>query len=303
MSRVLAADVGGTHIRTALIDGAGVMDSRRRTQADLSRANLSGEEVAATLTELLRQSITNSTEAVGIGFPGFFRGNTGIIAASPNIPALRDFPLAETVTKALGLPVFVQNDALCAALGEQRHGVGKGSANLLHLTLGTGIGGGLVLNGIPYFGERGMALEIGHLCVDCSESARPCGCGNSGCVEAYASASAVACRYAELTGIQTGAAEIHALAGRRDENAEAVLAEAGKYLGMAIAEAIKLLDLGTVSISGGLTGAWEMLHPPMLAALDAGLLPPQRGHVAVLRSALGDDAGLLGAASLPDLLT
>jgi len=301
MSRILAADVGGTHIRTAIVDGDGAISDRRRIQADLSRPGISGSAVTETLAQALRQSFTDDVEAVGIGFPGFFRGDSGIVAASPNIPALHDFPLAEAMATALALPAFAQNDALCAAIGEQRFGVGKGSPNLLHITLGTGIGGGLILNHAPYFGERGMALEIGHLCVDSGKSARPCGCGNCGCVEAYASATAVARRYGELTGEQIGAQEIHLRAGQGDRNGATVLAEAGSYLGMAVAQAIKLLDLGTVSISGGLTGAWGILYPPMKAALDQGLLAPQKGNVALLRSALGDDAGLLGAASLPGL--
>lgn len=301
MSRVLAADVGGTHIRTAVIDGDGAISSRRCIQAELSRPGLSGNEVAETLSEALRQSMANDVQAVGIGFPGFFRGDSGIVAASPNIPALHNFPLAKAMTKALGLPVFAQNDALCAAIGEQRFGVGKGSPNLLHITLGTGIGGGLILNHAPYFGERGMALEIGHLSVNSSEDARLCGCGNYGCVEAYASATAVARRYHELTDNPIDAQEIYLRATQGDQNGAAVLAEAGSCLGKAIAEAIKLIDLKTVSISGGLTGAWDMLHPPMMAALNARLLPPQKGDVVVLRSALGDDAGLLGAASLPPI--
>ena len=301
MNRILAADIGGTHIRTAIVDEAGAIDNRQRIRAEISRPDLTSDEIATMLAELLRQAIDERTDAVGLGFPGFFRGDTGIIATSPNIPALHDFPLTRTMTEALGLPVYAQNDGLCAALGEHRFGAGKGSPNLLHITLGTGIGGGLVLNGAPYFGENGMALEFGHLCVDASSQARSCGCGNRGCVEAYASATAVVRRYSELAGEQIDAREIHARASQGDQSAATALGEAGRYLGMAIAEAIKLLDLSMVSISGGLTGAWEMLYPPMMATLDAGLLPPQRGNVALLRSALGDDAGLLGAASLPGL--
>lgn len=300
MRHILAADVGGTHIRTAIVDSEGAIRGRNRIQAELSRQNISGDDVAAIVVHALQQAIGqgNSIEAVCIGFPGFFRGDSGIVAASPNIPSLQDFPIAQVISNELGLPAYVQNDALCAAIGEQRFGAGRGCANLLHITLGTGIGGGLILNNAPYFGENGMALEIGHLCVDGNEDARACGCGNSGCVEAYASATAVVQRYAGMTGIQTDAATIHARASQGNETAAAVLTEAAHYLGMAIAEAIKLLDVRTVSISGGLTGAWDILYPPMMAALNSGLIAPQKGHVVVRKSELGDDAGLLGAASL-----
>ena len=300
MNRVLAADVGGTHIRTAIVDAEGNIRAGERTQARLSREGVTGHDVATAVVAALRHSMDSDGNimAIGIGFPGFFRGDSGIVAASPNIPSLQDFPLAEVIAQECKMPTCVQNDALCAAIGEQRFGAGQGRPNLLHLTLGTGIGGGLILNHAPYFGESGMATEIGHLCVDSSSKARPCGCGNQGCLEAYASATAVAQRYAELTGKPCEAKEIHALACQGDKPAVTVVEDAGRYLGKAIAEAVKLLDLRTVTISGGLTGAWDLLYPLLISALNDSLLPPQKGHVAVLRSTLDDDAGLLGAAWL-----
>lgn len=303
MGRVLAADVGGTHIRTAIVDAGGDLHAGKKTEAGLSRTGISGHAVAGTLVEALRRGMGNDNgiRAVGIGFPGFFRGDSGIVAASPNIPSLHDFPLAETIERELKLPTRVQNDGLCAAIGEHRFGAGRGRANLLHITLGTGIGGGLILNGIPYTGENGMALEIGHLRVDSADHARSCGCGSRGCVEAYASATAIARRYSEQTGKGGDARAIHALARHGDSTATTVLEEAGYYLGMAIAEAIKLLDIGMVSISGGVTGAWDLLYPPLMTALDDGLIPPRKGRIVVMRSTLADNAGLLGAASLAQM--
>jgi glucokinase len=295
---VLAADVGGTNIRAAVIDSDGNIVKKNRFRANLSDVNLSEDDVINALEGALTGMIDdeNNIEAIGIGFPGFFRGESGVLALSPNIPTFRDFPLAEAVSKRMNLPVSVHNDGLCATIGEHRFGIGKGESNLLHITLGTGIGAGLILNNQPYAGEGGMATEFGHLRVDTGDKSRLCGCGNKGCVEAYASATAVSKLYAEQSGLTKDAADIYELARRSDKAAITIFEEAGVYLGMAIAEAVKLLDIQTVSISGGLSGAWPLFHPSLCASLEANLIAPQRGKVSVLCSSLEDNAGLLGAA-------
>ena len=239
--------------------------------------------------------------AAGVGFPGFFRGETGIVETSPNIPQLHEFDLAGALSEHLGISVSVQNDALLAALGEFRFGVGKGMSQLIHVTLGTGVGGGVILNNAPYSGDAGMAMEIGHLRVEPqdSKSSRTCGCGCRGCLEAYASATAVASRYREASGQKVGSArQVYELATNGDATARRVLEEAGSYLGRTLAEAVKLLDIRNISISGGLASAWDILHPAMTSALEHELIPPLRGRVNIHRSTLGDNAGLLGAATL-----
>jgi glucokinase len=297
---VLAVDVGGTNIRAAVIDSDGNILKEQRVQAVLSAADVSEGDVVNALEGALSGLVGDEEDitAIGIGFPGFFRGNSGILASSPNIPALRDFALAEAMGRRMKLPVSVQNDGLCAAIGEHQFGVGAERSNLLHITLGTGIGCGLILNNQPYAGENGMALEFGHLCVHTGDKSRLCGCGNYGCVEAYASATAISSRYAKQSGQNKDAASIYELARRADKTAIDVFEEAGTYLGLAIAEAVKLLDIHLVSISGGLTGAWPLLHAPLISALEANLISPQRGKVIVRRSSLDDNAGLLGAAKL-----
>jgi len=303
-THVLALDVGGTNIRLAVVNQSGHVIARQQCKTSLSRMDVSSNDQAEAETlRILTSSITDMLTshsgiyAIGVGFPGFFRQETGRLASSPNIPHLLDFPLAERLSDAISLPVHVQNDAILAALGEFRFGVGKGLKNLLHLTLGTGVGGGLILNGIPYLGESGMAMEIGHLCV--VPNGRICGCGGSGCLEAYASASGVVARYAE-TGHQniTNAEEVYRKALDGDVLATQVLHEAGSYLGQAIAEAVKLLDVHNVSISGGLADAWSFLSEPMNTSLNEKLIPPLKGNVRLHRSRLGGDAGLLGAAIL-----
>jgi len=302
--RALALDVGGTNIRRAVVGQSGHIIARQQCNTSLSHMDASSSDQAE--TEILRILISSITDmqtshsgihTVGIGFPGFFRQETGILVSSPNIPCLINFPLAERLSDAVSLPVHVQNDAALAALGEFRFGIGRKLKNLLHLTLGTGVGGGLILNGIPYLGESGMSVEIGHSCV--VPNGRACGCGGSGCLEAYASASGVVTRYAETEHQHaTNAEEIYRKALEGDVVAAQILREAGSYLGQAIAEAVKLLDVHNVSISGGLAGAWSFLSEPMNASLNEKLIPPLKGKVRLHRSRLADDAGLLGAAIL-----
>jgi len=305
---VLALDVGGTHVRGAAIDAAGSILSQTKIKSELSKtkpgtAQQAEAHVLQALSECLgglRKSYPEAY-AAGIGFPGFFLGESGVIAASPNIPLLRKFDLAGALSKQLGIPVFAQNDALLATLGEFRFGAGKGLQQLLHITLGTGIGGGAIINGHAYAGEGGMAMEIGHLRVEPqdSKSARLCGCGGRGCLEAYASATAVASRYIEASGHEVrDARQVYELATNGDATARRILEEAGNYLGFALAEAVKLLDIHNISISGGLASAWDMLQPSLQSTLDNELIPPLRGKVQVHISKLGGNAGLLGAAAL-----
>jgi len=300
---VLAADIGGTNIRAAIIDKAGHIYDEKHVQAHLSHAKITEHDVIRILEDFFNTFIKNEPriEAVGIGFPGFFMGHSGILASSPNLPNLKNFKLAHMLSNRIKLPVTAQNDALCAAIGELHFGAAKGQKNLLHITLGTGVGGGLVLNHTPYTGEAGMAMEFGHLRVSQDSSAPFCGCGGYGCVEAYASASAVTSHYFNLSGMQLSSKDIYGKALQGELHAINVLENAGHKLGMAIAEAVKLLDIHTVTISGGLIGAWSFLHPSIMQSLNHQLIPPMQHKIHVLASTLNDQAGLLGAAALTRL--
>jgi len=300
----LALDVGGTNIRMALVNRSGHIIARQQYNKSFSHmcassGNHARAEVLRILTSAIGSLLTSRSDvhSIGIGFPGFFNQRKGMLVSSPNIPELIDFPLAEQLSEAVSLPVYAQNDAVLAALGEFHFGVGKNLKSLLHLTLGTGVGSGLILNGVPYTGESGMAMEMGHLCV--IPNGRHCGCGGTGCLETCASASGVTARYNEAGHSQLASAEdVYRKALDGDKLAVQILQEAGSYLGQAIAEAVKLLDIHNISISGGLSGAWEFLSEPMQVSLNAHLIPPLKEQVKLHHSQLGDDAGLLGAAML-----
>jgi len=301
---VLAADIGGTNLRLAVVmpDGHIAAEQRRTIRLSDQRHASAGEAeafIVKVLADPMREMLQkHPVAAVGIGFPGFFRGSTGVLAASPNLPGLVELPLADRLAEALGVPVAVQNDALCAAIGEHGFGAGKGVANLLHITLGTGVGGGLIINHTPWTGDGGMAMEFGHLTVDRSDKAITCGCGNKGCLETLASATAVKHVFEKLNGQSMEAEQIYRLAVQGDARARQALNQAGQALGVAIAEAAKLLDIHLVTISGGLTGAWSLLHPAIVQSMEPNLIPPLRGKIKILRSLLGDNAGLLGAAAI-----
>jgi len=301
---VLAADVGGTNIRVAVVDRHGCILGRYKHRAGLSAIQFSdAKEAEAWVLESLELPLRNmqkkfpGAQAAGVGFPGFFKGFSGVLASSPNLPMLKNIDLTSYLSDQLGMPVIVQNDALTAAIGEFYFGSGEEQESLIHITLGTGVGGGLIVKGEPYPGDGGMAMEIGHLQVE--RNGRRCGCGNNGCLETYTSATAVAARYEELSGntIEDSAA-VHRLALDDDAAARQVIEEAGSYLGKALADTVKLLDVRNISISGGLTSAWDMLLKPMRSALEEGLIPPMRGQVRLSLSTLGDYAGLLGASVL-----
>ncbi len=292
---VLAIDAGGTNLRLAAMTADGEMLAcEHHAWRPQTLDNDALLRALAAAIEPLRQR--HAPAAIGIGFPGFL--HDGVLRSSPNMPRIRDLPLAARLAAMLGLPVAAENDALCAAIGEHACGAGAQTPHLLHLTLGTGIGAGLILHGKPWRGAHGMAMEFGHLIVDRSEQAARCGCGNRGCVETLASASAVLARFRSTGGKAASAAEVARLAEAGDAMAARVFAQAGEALGAAIAEAAKLLDIAQVSIGGGLANGWALFAPAMQAALEHALIPPLRARIRIVRSALGDRAGLLGAGLL-----
>ena len=297
---ILAADIGGTNIRAAIVTSDGTITDEMRSRIDLGDRNSSENDLIERISHFFAKIIQghDNITAVGVGFPGFFIGNSGVLVSSPNLPNLHHVNFAEKLSEHLKIPVKIQNDALCAAIGEHRFGAGSGISNLLHITLGTGVGGGLILNNTPHTGESGMAMEFGHLRVVHNDFARQCGCGGKGCLEAYASATAIKSLYSEATGERLGAREIQKLAHNDDQGALQLFENAGHYLGMSIAEAVKLLDVHTITISGGLTGAWSLFHPTVIESLNENLIPPLKGKINVLKSTLNDNAGLLGAAAL-----
>lgn len=298
----IGVDVGGTNLRVGVVRGQEVL-WESRYQADFSGICGSNppDRALAEIVDALAESIGNgcrahaNVEAVGIGFPGFIDPVSGVVSLSPNLPGLSNVDIAGPLAQRLNLPVRLENDALAAAYGEYLL-ADSGSQSLVYLGLGTGVGGGLILDGKAYPGEHGVSMEVGHLIVE--PGGRLCGCGNHGCLERYASASGVEISYRELAGVTMDAEGVAARAQAGDTHAAESFRIAGKTLAVALAHIAKVVDVGTVVIGGGMAAGWSLLQAAFEDSLNADLIPALRGRVRVELARAGDQAGMLGAAAL-----
>ncbi|MHC5035594.1 MAG: ROK family protein [Planctomycetota bacterium] len=224
---------------------------------------------------------------------------------SPNLPGWHDIPLRRMVQSGVGLQTVLDNDANVAALGEQWVGAGRGASSLVLLTLGTGIGGGIVLDGRIWHGGAGVAGEIGHMSID--PAGPVCGCGNHGCLEAHASATAMVRRMREA--IEGGArsslasrladlaaADIHQAALAGDEAARQNVEETGRYLGVGVSNIMHILNPQVIVMSGGVTAAGDMLMAPLLDEVRKRTLAASQKDVRICFAELPNDAGIIGAA-------
>ena len=291
MALSIGVDIGGTKV------AAGVVDDEGRILADTRRATPDGSDAAidavVEVVEDLRASY--DVASVGVAAAGYVSADRTTMLFAPNLP-WRDVRVRELVGGRLDVPVVVENDANAAAWAEHRFGAGKGEPFLVCLTVGTGIGAGILMDGRLYRGRWGVAGEPGHVCVVCD--GEPCGCGNDGCLEQYASGTALA-RYARERGLDADGPGITEAARAGDERAVAAFAEVGRWLGRGIADLASVLDPAVFVIGGGVADAGELLLGPARESFAENL--SGRGHrpAAEIRAALlGNDAGLVGAADL-----
>jgi glucokinase len=234
-------------------------------------------------------------DGVGVGLPGPVDFATRSVVHPPNLPGWEVVPVASVLEERLGVPVAIENDANAVVLGEALFGAGRGHRVVLGLTLGTGIGGGLVIDGEVHRGATGTGTEIGHCPV--RPGGRRCGCGARGCLEAYASATALVKRARRvLRPPPQSARDVAAAARRGDERALGLLEELGGYLGEGIASAVTLLDPDVVILAGGLAAASRFLMPTVRETVRERAFGGAR-RVRIVRHRLGDRAGILGAAA------
>lgn len=323
----IGVDLGGTNLRIAAVDGAGKILKKITTGTEVSRGR---DRVIDDLCSAVRElSAGGDLLGIGVGVPGIIDMRTGMLRESPNLPGWADYPVRHEIESRLGTTVILENDANAAALGEQWLGAASGVDDMCMLTLGTGVGGGLVLNGRIWHGMLGMAAELGHINVDADGS--PCGCGSRGCLEQYASASAVkrmaseavaSGRAPELAravsqGAEFGARIVYDLAAAGDEPAREIFRRFGRALGIALAGLINTFNLPIYVIGGGVASAWSAFAPSMFETVRSYsyiyrvTAPPEArssqpasaaqlaGHTLITRALLGGDAGLIGAARLP----
>ena len=317
---LLGIDLGGTNVNVGCVDETGKVITQHTlalgkpktrkevleriygaTEETLSRAGLGAEQV----------------RAVGIATPGTLDIARGVVVFAANLPEWEDVPLRDLIQKKFGAPTVLENDANAAAWGEYWAGVGRETrladgrpvSSLVILTLGTGIGGGVVMDGKVWHGFKDAAAELGHITIDFR--GRPCPCGNTGCLEAYASADSTVRRFVEA--VKSGAAtnleravrehpeeitsrRIYEEALKGDVLSRKTMEETGFYLGVGIVSILHFLNPEMVVLTGGLTGAGSMLMEPLVRVVQERALSRSREDVKIVFARLGVDAGFIGAA-------
>ncbi len=310
MTLTIGVDVGGTKVAAGVVDEAGTILARTRRPTPSTSPDDVEQTIAAVVAEL---GVGFDIEAVGIGAAGFVDADRAVVLFAPNL-AWRDEPLRDDVAKLIGLPVVVENDANAMAWGEYRFGAGRGETHLVCVTVGTGIGGGLVIDGHLYRGRFGIGAEPGHMQV--VADGRRCGCGQRGCWEQYCSGRALLHEAREIADVQKHyGARLLELGGGRPEGIEApevtiaaregdpaALAcfdEVGHWLGQGLADLAAVLDPGVFVIGGGVSDAGELLLGPARTAYELALTGGgNRPHAEIRLAQLGNEAGLVGAADL-----
>jgi glucokinase len=295
----IGVDLGGTNLRAAAIDAQGKLLDKIAGSTDLQ----AGRDVViadmVTSIEALRERLgEHNLRGVGIGLPGFILIDKGIIVGSNNMPEFENYPVRDEIEKRLGAKVILENDANAAALGEKWMGAGREVDDLVLLTLGTGIGGGIIVNGRVLHGHLGMAGELGHLTV--VPNGNPCGCGNRGCVEKHASATAIAAM-ARLIGLghDLTAEDVFKLAEDGNDRARMIFKSMGEALGVALANLINIFNFPLYLLSGGPLPAWDHFAPAMLEEVARRSFTYRHAPTRIEKATLGNEAGLYGAAYLP----
>ena len=336
----IGVDLGGTNLRIAAVDLNGKVLEKITTGTEVTRGR---DKVIFEMSEAIRELANKFRGAghiagIGIGVPGIIDMQSGMLRESPNLPGWQDYPIKEEIERRLGTTVVLENDANAAALGEKWLGAANTVDDMCMMTLGTGVGGGIVLQGRIWHGMTGMAGELGHTSVE--PGGHPCGCGSRGCVEQYASATAIKRMAVEAVALgnapelaramnedpEFSAKVVYQMAVQGDEPAQQIFRTVGRSLGIVIASVVNIFNLPMYVIGGGVSSAWDAFAPTMLETVrersfvyrataphesgrgvhgtkvhDDSL--PARRNTIITRALLGSDAGLFGAARLPMIAT
>jgi glucokinase len=305
----VGVDLGGTNLRAGVFrpDGEKLERFSTATHIDRGRDALM-DSIAAGIARVTEARRGERLLGVGIGVPGFILLEKGIITKSPNLPGLENFAMRDALQARLGCRVVLENDANAAALGEKWMGAGRGVDDLVLLTLGTGIGGGIISGGKVLHGYLGMAGELGHITVEPRDGVR-CGCGNFGCLEAHASATAIvrmaeeAIRAGKSPGLarfrgQVTSAQVYEAALAGDAEARSIFERMGRALGLGLAMLINTFNFPLYLLSGGVLAAWDLFAPAMLEETAKRSLTFRQTDTRIDKADLGEEAGLYGAAAV-----
>lgn len=308
----IGVDLGGSNLRIGLVSETGEVIERIKEPSNAAEGcNALTEKLVALLKERVRFT-GNGLVGVGVAVPGIIDHAAGVVVDAPNLPGWKDVPLLDMLQKALDAPVVIENDANAFALGESWTGAGKDVRSFVGITLGTGIGGGIVIDGKLVRGADGMAGEVGHMTVNIDGP--HCNCGNYGCLETYSSARGITDRIREaieaggrsLLFNETGGnlykitAEMVYSAARDggDPLARETLRTAGTYLGVGIANLVHLLNPEAVIVGGGVAAAWDIFADVVQKEVEKRCFEKPGKRLKICRGMLEDDAGIVGMARM-----
>ncbi|MDX2153561.1 MAG: ROK family protein [Bryobacteraceae bacterium] len=295
----IGVDLGGTNLRAAAISQDGTLIEKISGATNLSegRDAVIGD-IVESINALRERHKEDRLAGVGIGVPGFIEIEKGYIVGSNNLPEFENFPVRDDIEEKLGTPVILENDANAAALGEKWMGTGQDVDSLVLLTLGTGIGGGIIHKGRIVHGCVGMAGELGHVTV--YPNGNPCGCGNFGCLEKHASASYIA-SMGKLLGFgeDCTSEQVFQEAQAGNERAKMIFESMGRALGIALGNLINTFNYPLYLLSGGPLPAWDHFAPEMFEEIKRRSFTYRNSKTRVEKASLGNLAGLYGAAYLP----
>ena len=302
---VIGVDIGGTNTRMGAVDYCGTILGRQRFTTEAHRgADALLERLQFHIQELVASIPNRKVKAVGVGIPGAVLYREGIVTQAPNIPSLGGLPIRKMLEDKIQVPCILENDANAYAVGEYWQGAGRGYKNIVLLTLGTGTGGGVILEGELLHGADGMAAELGHIAVQADGA--PCPCGSVGCLETFASANGIERMLSSelklnpnstLAGIDwpdVTPALIYRHAKDGDAVAKKVLEMAGWGLGVGMASLINIFNPEVIVIGGGVSAAWDIVIPPALETMKARAFRAMADRVQVVHAEKGDDAGIYG---------
>jgi glucokinase len=291
MQLAIAVDLGGTQIRGALVNREGHILNRiaTETQATAGPAIVIQQLVDAAKS-VSRDSDASQILGVGVSSPGPLDTEQGIAIGLPTIKDFDNVPLKTLLQNALPFPVQLENDGIAAAIGEWKFGAGRGLRSLVYVTVSTGIGGGVIVDGNVLRGRKGMAGHIGHMAI--VPNGLPCNCGSIGCWEAYAAGPAFTLRANAIS-----AAEVFTAAKQGDAAAQRHVDDEAHFLGLGITSLLHLYSPEAVIVGGGLSNAFDQLHPGISNYVRQNAMPAFR-DVPVVKAGLGGNSGLIGAAAL-----
>jgi glucokinase len=285
---VIGVDLGGTKTLGARIYPNGDVERHHEVATPID----SQEDLLAGLDALVEELLDDDVKAIGFGIPSRIDQRTGRAVASVNIP-LADLDFRDRMSERFRLPVGIDNDANAAAIAEWKIGAAQGANDVVMLTLGTGVGGGLILGGKPYRGSTGAGAELGHVVI--VHDGRPCSCGGHGHIESYASGHAAKLLATEAFGEETDARKLVQLAFQGDEKAKEILADIGAHLGSGLGSIVNLFNPELIVVGGGFAASWHFISGPMEERMRAEALPPAKDQAKIVRAQLGTVAGVVGA--------